>query len=138
MDDDFAFHYPNLPTSAAASTMRLEKPHSLSYQLITRQKRLSMTLVCVRSKLEECGSWMKSLDTTSSFTTAMMPRKRFELAAFSISALISCALVSRLAENLKSISETSGVGTRIEVPSSLPSRDGMTRPRAFAAPVEVG
>src|SRR6185437_9340849 len=103
--------YPNLPTSAAASTMRFEKPHSLSYQLITRTKRLSMTLVCVMSKLELWESWLKSVETTSSFTTARMPRKRFDFDAFSISSLTSSLLVSRLAENLKSISETVYVWT---------------------------
>ena len=42
MDDDPAAH-PSLPTSAAASTMRFEKPHSLSYHDSTRQKRLPST-----------------------------------------------------------------------------------------------
>ncbi len=40
--------------------------------------------------------------------------------------------------NLKSITETFGVGTRIETPSSLPFSSGSTRPTALAAPVEVG
>ncbi len=40
--------------------------------------------------------------------------------------------------NLKSTTDTFGVGTRIEVPSSLPASSGMTRPTAFAAPVVVG
>src|SRR3546814_1305195 len=39
---------------------------------------------------------------------------------------------------LKSISDTLGVGTRIEEPSSLPFSDGSTRPTAVAAPVVVG
>src|SRR6185312_9080457 len=137
MNDDLSAH-PSLPTSAAASTMRLEKPHSLSYQDMTRQKRLSITWVCVRSKVELCESWLKSLETTSSLVTARMPRKRLEPAAFSISALISFLSVSRAAVNFKSIIETLGVGTRIDVPSSLPWSVGMTSPNAFAAPVEVG
>ena len=33
---------------------------------------------------------------------------------------------------------TFGVGTRMEVPSSLPFNSGKTKPTAFAAPVEVG
>ena len=43
-----------------------------------------------------------------------------------------------LATNLKSTTETFGVGTRIETPSSLPLSSGSTRPTALAAPVEVG
>ena len=46
--------------------------------------------------------------------------------------------VLRLATNLKSTTETFGVGTRIETPSSLPFSSGSTRPTALAAPVEVG
>ena len=38
------------------STMRLEKPHSLSYQASTRTKRLSRTCVWVTSKVELCES----------------------------------------------------------------------------------
>jgi hypothetical protein len=46
----------SLPIARAVSDMRLEKPHSLSYQLRMRQNRLSITTVCFRSKVEECGS----------------------------------------------------------------------------------
>src|SRR6516165_6742264 len=52
--------------------------------------------------------------------------------------LTSSLLVARLATNLKSITETFGVGTRIDTPSSRPASSGRTRPTAFAAPVEVG
>ena len=37
------------------STMRFEKPHSLSYQANTLAKVLSITNVLVASKMEECG-----------------------------------------------------------------------------------
>src|SRR6202035_6136567 len=93
MDDDRAAH-TILPMRAAASTMRFEKPHSLSYHDSTRQKRLPITAVCVRSKVELCESWLKSLDTTSSLTTPRMPLKRFEPAAFSMRPLISSLAVS--------------------------------------------
>jgi len=43
-----------------------------------------------------------------------------------------------LATNLKSTTETFGVGTRIAEPSSLPLSSGSTRPTALAAPVVVG
>ncbi len=52
--------------------------------------------------------------------------------------LISSLVVLRFATNLKSITDTLGVGTRIETPSSLPLSSGSTRPTALAAPVEVG
>ena len=38
----------------------------------------------------------------------------------------------------RSVTEPSGTGTRIAMPSSLPFSCGSTRPVAFAAPVEVG
>jgi hypothetical protein len=59
-------------------------------------------------------------------------------AAALIAALISSFVVFFLATNLKSTTETFGVGTRIDEPSSLPLRSGRTRPTALAAPVEVG
>ena len=59
-------------------------------------------------------------------------------AAALMAALTSSTLVSRLAMNFRSTTETFGVGTRIANPSSLPFNSGSTRPTAFAAPVEVG
>src|SRR6185437_7135756 len=44
------------------SSMRLEKPHSLSYQLDTFTSRPE-TLVSVASKIDERGSWLKSTET---------------------------------------------------------------------------
>ena len=43
--------------------MRLEKPHSLSYHDITRTSVPSNTLVWSMAKMDECGSWLKSLET---------------------------------------------------------------------------
>src|SRR3954469_22217683 len=56
----------SLPIATAVSAMRLEKPHSLSYQDITRTKVPSMTLVWSMWNTEECGSWLKSPDTFGS------------------------------------------------------------------------
>ena len=39
---------------------------------------------------------------------------------------------------VRSVIEPTGTGTRIEVPLSLPSSSGNTRPIAFAAPVLAG
>ena len=52
--------------------------------------------------------------------------------------LISFSDVSLEVLKTKSIKLTFGVGTLIAVPSSFPSRDGITNPIAFAAPVFVG
>src|SRR5690348_14510690 len=128
---------PSLPIATAVSDMRLEKPHSLSYQLMTRTSVPSMTLVWSMWKVDEWLSWLKSIDT---FGASVQPRMTLSwLAAASLIALLISSLsVFFLATNLKSISETFGVGTRIAVPSSLPLSSGSTRPTAFAAPVEVG
>ena len=56
----------SLPIATAVSTMRLEKPHSLSYHDITRTSVPSSTLVWSMWKTDECGSWLKSLETLGS------------------------------------------------------------------------
>ena len=52
--------------------------------------------------------------------------------------MTSSTLVSRLTSATRSTTEPFGVGTRSEMPSSLPFRCGSTSPMARAAPVEVG
>jgi|GEM_PF-7013924 len=52
--------------AAAVSSMRQEKPHSLSYQLMTRTKVPSMTFVSFSAKMDERGSWLKSVETSGS------------------------------------------------------------------------
>src|SRR5438105_317720 len=66
-----------------------------------------------------------------------MPLSCWSAARFT-APLISSLLVARRATNLKSTTDTFGVGTRIATPSSLPASSGSTRPTALAAPVEVG
>src|SRR4051812_33047035 len=53
-----------LPNRAAVSDIRLEKPHSLSYQPMTRAIAPSTTAVCVASNVHEAGQWLKSIDTS--------------------------------------------------------------------------
>jgi len=48
------------------SSIRFEKPHSLSYQLITRTKVPPITLVSFNAKIEERLSWLKSVETSGS------------------------------------------------------------------------
>ena len=43
------------PKSAAVSSMRQEKPHSLSYQPTTCARPAFTTAVCVASKMQEAG-----------------------------------------------------------------------------------
>jgi hypothetical protein len=52
------------PKNAAVSDIRLEKPHSLSYQPITRANAPSTTAVCVASNVHDAGQWLKSTDTS--------------------------------------------------------------------------
>src|ERR1700729_4229212 len=118
--------------------MRLEKPHSLSYQGMIETKVPSITLVWSSAKLDEAGLWLKSTDTSLSCTTSRMPLSGADEAAAMIAWLISSAVVGRLEMNFRSTSETLGVGTRTETPSSLPFNSGSTSPTALAAPVEVG
>ena len=50
--------YRSLPMTPAVSTMRLEKPHSLSYQLRTRTSLPSITAVSRLSMVELAGQWL--------------------------------------------------------------------------------
>src|SRR5476651_2735250 len=117
--------------------MRLEKPHSLSYQVMIETSDPSITLVWSSAKEDDAGLWLKSTDTSLSCTTSRMPLSGPSAAPL-MALLISSTLVARLAQNFRSTSETLGVGTRTETPSSLPFSSGNTRPTALAAPVEVG
>ena len=51
--------------ATVASSIRLLKPHSLSYQLETLTSRPE-TFVSVASKIDERASWLKSLETSGS------------------------------------------------------------------------
>src|SRR5688500_18394938 len=121
--------------ATAVSHMRLEKPHSLSYQERTRTSVPSITLVWSIAKLEECGSWLKSAETFGSRVKSRMPLSSW-LAARSMAPLTSSVVVGRLVTILKSMTDTLGVGTRMATPSSLPLSSGSTRPTALAAPVD--
>src|SRR5262245_37571368 len=50
-----SLRHSSLPMATAVSAMRLEKPHSLSYQDITRTKVPSMTLVWSIWNVDEAG-----------------------------------------------------------------------------------
>src|SRR6185312_4905444 len=90
-----------LPSATAVSAMRLEKPHSLSYQLRTETKLPSMTLVWSSATVEECGSWLKSIETLGWVVKPRTPLSS-PSAYLRTAALISSAVTLRLAMNLKS------------------------------------
>ena len=52
--------------ATAVSAMRFEKPHSLSYHASTRTRVPSSTLVWSMWKVDEAGSWLKSIETFGS------------------------------------------------------------------------
>gem|GEM_PF-3812456 len=52
-------------SATVVSSMRFEKPHSLSYHDDTFTRRPD-TLVRVESKFDEAGLWLKSIDTSGS------------------------------------------------------------------------
>jgi len=56
----------SLAMATAVSAMRFEKPHSLSYQDRIDTMVPSITLVWSIWKIEEWGSWLKSLETSFS------------------------------------------------------------------------
>ena len=86
--------------ATAVSLMRFEKPHSLSYQAMTRQSVPSITLVWSMWKTEECGSWLKSVETSGSSVKPRMPFSRC-CAAARIASLISSFEVSLLGDELE-------------------------------------
>ena len=57
---------PSLAIAAAVSTIRFEKPHSLSYQLTTRTSLPSSTAVSRLSTVELAGLWLRSIETSGS------------------------------------------------------------------------
>src|SRR5690606_18051869 len=129
--------YINFAMTPAVSIMRFEKPHSLSYHETTRASLPSSTAVSRLSTVELAGWWLKSLLTSGWSVYSSTPFIGPSAAALS-AALSSSFDVSRPGVKARSISETFGVGTRTEEPSSLPFNSGSTRPTARAAPVVVG
>ncbi len=55
--------YSALHSARQLSSMRLEKPHSLSYQASTLSS-LPFALVWLASKIDDSGLWLKSLETS--------------------------------------------------------------------------
>src|ERR1700694_5322312 len=130
-------HHFAFISATVASSMRLEKPHSLSYQAQTLTSVPSDTRVRPESKMALAGLWLKSEDTSGSLVYSSRPFRSVSEACFT-ALFTSSTVVGFFATNERSTIETLLVGTRIEKPSSLPFRCGSTRPTAAAAPVLVG
>src|SRR6202048_5562796 len=103
--------------------MRQLKPHSLSYQETTLAERSPSTRVDGASTIEECGSLLKSEETSSSGETASTPLSS-PPAASSKAPLISSTLVGLARSTLRSTTETSRTGTRKDIPTNLPVSSG--------------
>mmetsp|Transcript_7998 Transcript_7998/g.19213 ORF Transcript_7998/g.19213 Transcript_7998/m.19213 type:complete len:211 (-) Transcript_7998:407-1039(-) len=88
-----------------------------------------------RIELHLCPT--KSVLTTSSSVTSKIP---FILpAAASLHAATMSAMLAGFSSlQVRSTTDTSGVGTRKAIPVSFPFSSGMTFPTAFAAPVAAG
>src|SRR5205085_2857029 len=104
---------PTVANAAVTSSMRLEKPHSLSYHEETFTSVPSETRVSVESKIELAGLWLKSDDTSSSVLYSRMPLRSPSHACFT-ARFTSSTVVGFLATKVRSTMETLIVGTRIE------------------------
>merc|ERR1739845_330158 len=89
------------------------------------------------SKMDEDLQVTKSVDTTSSSVQSKTPFIG-PAAASLIAATISSYLAPFSIRQVRSTTDTSGVGTRKAMPVNLPLRAGKHLPTAFAAPVEEG
>ena len=89
------------------------------------------------SNTQECGFPTMSIDTNGSVENSSMPFNA-PLAAALNAALISSLVFGLRTLQVKSVTEPSGIGTRIALPLSLPFKCGITKPTALAAPVLVG
>ena len=114
-----------------------EYAHSLSYHARTFTNVSLSWIPAVASKIEVCGSPLKSEETTASSVYAKMPLSSFYEARF-ISLQMSSYLAGFLRLTVRSTTDTLSVGTRIDIPVSLPLSSGITTPTAFAAPVDEG
>ena len=119
------------------SSTRLLYPNSLSYHETSLTKLFVKAIPALASKMLLLASPTKSDDTTKSSVYPRMPLSS-PSEAFLIVALISSYDASLPNLQVKSTTDTSMVGTRKDIPVSLPLSAGITLPTALAAPVEDG
>src|SRR6476646_1835848 len=88
--------------------------------------------------MHEDGLPTMSADTSGSSLYSSTPRYDASADASANAALISSTDAGVASSAVRSVMEPVGVGTRSDVPSSLPLSSGSTRPMARAAPVVLG
>src|SRR5437879_13824327 len=93
------------------STIRQLKPHSLSYQLTILAQSGPSISVSGASTIDECGSLLKSEDTSGSLLTARIPCSS-PPAASSKAALMSSAVAGLLSCTVRSEERRVGEGGR--------------------------
>src|SRR5260370_33646713 len=98
--------------------IRQLKPHSLSYQLTTFAQSPPSVWVSGASTIDECGSPLKSDETSGSLLTERIPFSS-PPAASSKAALISSEGVVWLSCTVRSTTDTSRIGTRKDMTSNL-------------------
>merc|ERR1711979_65910 len=89
------------------------------------------------SKMDEDLQLTKSVETTSSSVQSKTPFMG-PAAASLMAATMSSYFAGFSKRQVRSTTETSGVGTRKAIPVSLPFTAGKTLPTALAAPVDEG
>src|SRR5258708_35261600 len=117
--------------------MRQLKPHSLSYQLTTFAHSPPSIAVDGASTIDECGSLLKSEETSSSWLTARMPRSS-PLAASSKAALMSCTVVVLDSCTDRAPTGPASIGPRGRRPASVGARGGAAVHPAPLPPAAVG
>merc|ERR1719401_2762117 len=89
------------------------------------------------SKIDDDLQLTKSVDTTSSSVQSRIPF--MSPAAYSLTAATMSSYLAPFSKRqVKSTTDTSGVGTRKAIPVNLPLTEGRTLPTALAAPVDEG
>src|SRR5258708_40372963 len=91
--------------ATVASSIRLLKPHSLSYQEDTFTSVPADTLVRVASKIDEPGLWLKSIETSGSLLYSRMPLRSASEASLA-ALLISSTVVACFAMTYTSTIDT--------------------------------
>src|SRR6478735_11944630 len=95
-------------------------------------------MVSSAENTHDAGFLMMSADTSGSSLYSSTPRYDALFDAARNASLIASLSADLLTVVTRSVIEPTGVGTRSEVPSSLPLRFGSTLPIVLAAPVELG
>ena len=95
-------------------------------------------MVSSAEKMHDDGLPTMSADTSGSSEYSSTLRYDLSFDAASNAALTSATETSRPRFADRSVIDPVGVGTRSDVPFSLPASSGSTRPIAFAAPVLLG